>query len=988
MKLFALMLMTFLLASCGGGKSTATLSISRGMVLANTSFSGGIYITGVKTDGSQRFASAITTGNTANVSIAFGMWNLKVVGWDGGTMHTGTPYCKYLANFDFNTEGQSLEITTSTAECFATHDQISGTNQHVTSHSGPFRNLVVSTCGAHYNPSSTSDTIAWGYTDDCVTGGYPLEFQKKYAYFKLHLENEYIDGTRSPGITSSCLSAQLLTQTVKFPNRMPVTMKFYADNSCTTEVDSFRFKKGMDFALSEGRNVDLFDWSVTADTNNFFVYMPTGASKRSTTAFHSETPQFKCNDGTDKVPCPKLVSGAALTYYLDPDTYAVIKVPQPTCTGLTITLSHTLYSCEVFNGSAYIGLKANSTSPVSGTLSLNGGNYAITVGNANSGKAEDRVRDAYKTMKRVLGIRNSVFFDNSLQDDFDEGDNPAIGLLDSAIYDISSMGAGGTFFEYFNQCAVTGLTQVNKSYVKDGINYTVHLSGIALNTPGFISDSDHPEDIAPQLRLNRRLIVRKLLGGSYTTEKIIDLSCDIDITSDVTYTTTSAQTRTGRMEEQRSYISGLNTVTLKKLTFWNLSKSDKSRFDIYRYKRVASTSGDTPQKIEKNFYRAVKADGDENHFKIYGMNYEAVRDGSSYDESILVNEIDGIDTAGTLTYSHKRLTDYKVENTTVGEIFGTTFGQELDKIKYGFRPTQSEAEQTSIASSGEEFIEIRPSASSFNIRYTDAGSIVEPSSYNFQPDNLSTDVSDNGAQKIAVTNNSSTIYVYTLINNVWNATTIIPYSSQIITLKTKILNDGTYIVAWMEDETYDQVYWSINGGAVQSSPYTTYTHEKLALIKDSSFFYLSFVRTYSLSAYDQRYDMCYVNATTSCGFQQVASKNSTSHFSYHSAVISGGYVYHTYIHDGIVQTMSAASNVLYGGTQNNSAYVRKFNEYQIPFYSNLDETNLLRSTAGTAVDNYYRYYSPTISTFQFKPSSLKSSYFESLFTSGFGSLSN
>jgi len=112
LKLLALLLMTFILVSCGGGKSTATLSISRGMLLGNTSFSGGIYITGEKSDGSESFTAAIPSGNSTNVTITFGNWNFKVVGWDGSGVMGGTAYCKYVPNYSFTTEGQALEITT------------------------------------------------------------------------------------------------------------------------------------------------------------------------------------------------------------------------------------------------------------------------------------------------------------------------------------------------------------------------------------------------------------------------------------------------------------------------------------------------------------------------------------------------------------------------------------------------------------------------------------------------------------------------------------------------------------------------------------------------------------------------------------------------------------------------------------------------------------------------------------------------------------
>ena len=984
LKLFTLLLSTFILVSCGGGKSTATLSISRGMLLGNTSFSGGIYVTGEKADGSESFAAAITSGNSANVTITFGTWNFKVIGWDGGGLMGGTAYCKYLSNYPFTAEGQQLEVNTSAIDCFNTN--ISGTNQHVTPNIGPWKNLVVNTCGTLHNPSNSTFLTSSGYTDFCTSGNYSIEYRRQYGYFKLHLENINNAGSISPGITSTCYSAQLLGNAIKYPNRMPVTIKFYQDSGCTAEVDTYRFKKGLDWSLSPTRTDNTFDWQVTADTVSFFVTLANGASKRGTTAFHSEVPVFQCLVAGELVPCPVLPVAALNTYYLDPDAHAMIRIPQATCGtvsyGGSINLGMvTSYSCTPFNGSVYVGLKVNTSTPVNGTLTMDGATYNLKVGNTNATFGDDLIRDTYKTLKRTLGIRNPNTFNNSLQDDFDEGDDERIGLLDPAIYEISSMGAGGVFYDYFAQCSTAAIPQVSRSYVKNGVTYTVALSGISGTPPAFTSRANEPEFMGSEIRYNRRLIVRKFLGASYTTEKIADFSCDNDSTGPVVYTTSSAQVRNGKLEEQRSYSYGDKVVTLKKLMFWNLSLSDKGRFDVYRSKVWTNASG-TKQKVERNFYRIIKTNSDAyNHFKIHSLNYETVRDGSAFDENITVNEIDGKASGSDMNYSHKRLMDYTLEDTTIGTLFGTTFKAEMEKVRFGYNAVYYDEEQSKVSSSNSnnQFVQARRLNSQLQIRSTD-GTTINTTGETFNPDNIATDISPDGAKKIVAVNYMNTVYYYVIDGGTLSPGTIIA-SSDPSEIKVGIRDDGSWIVAYIET-TSKLLHWRADG-TDYTSPYAAYEHKKLDIVKDPSEFYMNYIRTDNVNGQ-------YVELTKSSGASSgYASRNSSNKFTYASVYLQAGTLYATYIHDNQVYTLSVNPTTMAGGAQTNlSTGIYKLRPYAQSFYSNVSSTTAIRSATDTTVETTYPYFSTTIPGFEMKPSYLKTSIFDGYFNTSFATQAN
>lgn len=980
LKLFVLMLMTFILVSCGGGKSTATLSISRGMVFGNTSFSGGIYITGEKVGGTETFSAAITTGNQTSVSIPFGNWNFKVVGWDGGGVMSGTAYCKYVPNYSFTTEGQALEITTTATECFS-DSNISATSQQVTANVGPYKDFIINTCGALYGPSNTSLLHAYGAFNPCDS--YPVEFKKTYPYFQFHLVNQTVGGSRTPGIVSGCLGTQV-GQNVLFPNRLPVTIKFYKDAGCTTELDEYVFKKALDFSQSPTREANSFDWSVTSDTVHYFVTVATGPSKRGTTAFHSETPVFKCSESGALVPCTKFPTTAANTYYLDLDTYAVVRIPQGTCGTITSTgVSIITYSCDVYNGSAYVGLRSLLTTPATGSMSMNGVSYTVKVG--NSAFSQDRIRDAYKTMKRTLGYRNTSSLNDSLADDFDEEDNEKVGILDSAIFDLSPMGSGGVFFDYFNQCSTGALTPVTRSYVKNGITYSVSLSGISGAVSGFTAHNDDPEFIGTETRFNRRIIVRKLLGGSLTTEKIIDVSCDNDTTSPINYVSTSAQTRNGRIEEQRSWLLNTKTVNLKKIILWNTSSSNTARFDVYKTKSYYI--GTTPQKIERNFYRVAKSLSDTtNHFKVHGMTYITVREGSAFNESILVSEVDGKDTSGTVTYSHKRGMDLKLEAGTIGTIFDTTFAAEMNKVRFGYHINADEQEQASTSSVGQNFVQAKKDPTYPNylqIRYTDSGTIASQTE-SFVPDNIATDISPDGTKKIVAANYQNTIHYYYISNSIVTPGTITATNDP-QDIKVGIRDDGAWVVSYI-DSVDKKVYWKNSSTTTYSSPYALpYESKGLSVVKDSSQFYLHFRRTNNnISHY---IEICKASNGACNGYTSRLTLGSTE-FTYASLVNSAGTLHATYINNGTLFTNIVDPGTLYAPSEAQPTQVRKFLPFLSANYTPLDSTTALRATAGTNIDIDFPYYSPTMPNFEMKPSHLKPAFFDAFFSSTFATQTN
>jgi hypothetical protein len=513
-------------------------------------------------------------------------------------------------------------------------------------------------------------------------------------------------------------------------------------------------------------------------------------------------------------------------------------------------------------------------------------------------------------LKRTIGFRDSTDLNNSLADDFDEEEIESLGALSSAVHELSSLGAGGVFHNFYNQCSASMLPQVVGSYLKNGFTYSVFLSGITGAAPGFIARTDEPDFMIPESRFNRRIIVRKLSGAAYITEKVIDFSCDNFDSALSDYSPTSAQVKLGKLEEQRTYSIGTRNYDLKKIVFWNTSKSNKSRFDVYRSKEVRLSG--TISTLERNFYRVTKSESDDyNNFKVHGLTYQANQRSSVFDESIIVNEIDGKDISGIMSYSYKRLMDHTIDSTTIGTIFGEAFKNELLKVRYGYNLSSYEPEQSKVASSANgNFIQARKTNSKLQLRYT-TGSTITSQLENFTPDNIAADISANGTQMIAAANDMTTLYYYVIDNG-----TVTPTSINLITtpteIKAAILDDGSWVISYVENNT---VNWITDLGS-GTSPYPTYNHSKLDFTKSSSEIFLNFLRSNGTTQYAE---VCRPSTNACSAF---ASRVSATPFTHASIHFTGANLVGTAVHDGAATTAPINISNLIPGTVTNLPVTR------------------------------------------------------------------
>lgn len=119
-KLFILLLIPLILASCGGDSQTpkvsTKLSFNIGQ-LAITASSGGAMIYGQSVDGSHRFSRRIDTTLEFNIDLPKGAWNFYTLAWTGNEQLSGSALCASNEDVNLTENDTAILIQLNNANC-------------------------------------------------------------------------------------------------------------------------------------------------------------------------------------------------------------------------------------------------------------------------------------------------------------------------------------------------------------------------------------------------------------------------------------------------------------------------------------------------------------------------------------------------------------------------------------------------------------------------------------------------------------------------------------------------------------------------------------------------------------------------------------------------------------------------------------------------------------------------------------------------------
>jgi hypothetical protein len=270
--LFVLLSLTGL-AGCGAGGSNTSLEVSRAFATTNTSFGGGLIISGKNLTTGRFFSQGLTTSKDFRTTLEKGKWKISAVGWDGGgtpgteKLFAGIPYCGSV-EADLASDQESVTLNINQANC--------NTNEFTAGRvdgSGNLREFgAIITCNTFLNPTVgpastgaiSSHYIAPGTGTDMFCANAAPDLQTKVRATKIYAMNKLPgQATESMGFNSGCMRGLASPNesvifptnasnpytggyTLKLPfNNVPYTIVTYEDVTCTKPLAIYPFKNGL-----------------------------------------------------------------------------------------------------------------------------------------------------------------------------------------------------------------------------------------------------------------------------------------------------------------------------------------------------------------------------------------------------------------------------------------------------------------------------------------------------------------------------------------------------------------------------------------------------------------------------------------------------------------------------------------------------------------------------------------------------------------------
>ena len=109
------------LVSCGSQNTPGKLEISRSFAVTNTSYAGGLVVSGKHSVTGKTFSRSISDGQEIRMTLDKGIWKISAVGWDGSSNtvkkhFAGTPSCGTV-NAKLENDSEIVELTINSANC-------------------------------------------------------------------------------------------------------------------------------------------------------------------------------------------------------------------------------------------------------------------------------------------------------------------------------------------------------------------------------------------------------------------------------------------------------------------------------------------------------------------------------------------------------------------------------------------------------------------------------------------------------------------------------------------------------------------------------------------------------------------------------------------------------------------------------------------------------------------------------------------------------
>jgi hypothetical protein len=659
-----LLLSLIALAGCGAGGSNTSLEVSRAFATTNTSFGGGLIISGKNLTTGRFFSQGLTTSKDFRTTLEKGKWKISAVGWDGGgspgteKLFAGVPYCGSV-EADLSSDQESVTLNINQANCNTsefTAGKVDG--------SGNLRIFgAIITCNTFLNPTVgpastgalSSHYIAPGTGTDNFCDTAAPDLKTKVMATKIYAMNKLPgQATESMGFNSGCMrglaspnesvifptnaSNPYNGYTLKLPfNNLPLTIVTYEDVTCTKPLAIYPFKNGLMPGHPEAFDHLVLDrGSIDAK-----LLLPGNDMRRAKSALVNLMPSFK-----------KYNSGSPAKFDTVPSTgYTSLTYPAFNGVTTTVTIENESDCGDSFGHSGNIssatcvdvGDKVEVTYTGSGvgaadfTFYNPGAVPRTTIYlNVVEGTNAPILHKSYKEIIKLMGESgndsNETFF--SQDDDHDE---KKYGVLSTARQMLSAHGAGGllgipddtlTFSQACN--ALTGektMTIYNHEKLQFE-TYRVNIHNTPVNSPSSylcktstLSASDCSTGTGG-IAYNKRMLIYDYKQSAITPSIVMEFSCSGYV---------------GRLESNSFETESLKRFNSKRIVSWN-TQSDSNlgyqRVEFLEWNRMEKYVSSAWQLLvdERRMARMQKNGTDDYDAWVY--RFGSAYNGSTYSQNM------------------------------------------------------------------------------------------------------------------------------------------------------------------------------------------------------------------------------------------------------------------------------------------------------------------------------------------------------------------
>lgn len=556
MKIFLphIMIITSLTGLVGcGSKSVGKLEVSQSFATTNTSFGGGLVISGKHLTSGRTFSHSILSGKEMRINLESGSWKISAVGWDGGgasgfeKLFAGNPSCGTIVA-NLASASTVVDLTINQANC-DTADFSAG---HVDG-SGNLKDFgAIITCSTFFpysiNPALSigSQIVTQGNSMDgyCENSLLPSDLKSKVQAVKIHtLERLPGQVDPSPGaITSGCLQGTSGAESKIYPNtapnpyngytfklpfaNLPLMITTFRDTACTKPEAVYQFADGLINGDPKGDSLIHSHF-----TNSMKLLLAGNDLKKAMSPFMTIMPYFKRDFLGSPSKFQTEPSSLSFDYHALIGSNKLILENESSCAAITPGGDVSAATCTDLGDQVQIAFTGDAEG--SGTLTMNGNTYSIYVGNTTFGAA----RFASQKLSMSL-IGHSA--DEATANFFDlkDKDDHSYGVLSLIRNMLSPHGAGG----------VIGVADLNETFINSCLNsvvdkeittfnyekmqqetHRVILHNSVSSAPGKFtcnsSDMDETNCAANGIDFDKRMLIYDYKNSSISPAIVLEFNC-------------------------------------------------------------------------------------------------------------------------------------------------------------------------------------------------------------------------------------------------------------------------------------------------------------------------------------------------------------------------------------------------------------------------------------------------------------------------------